>query len=89
MIRTEGLAMTVKGLAAMLHDRHGWVQRSGVELALQGSIFDVVGSYDIVAMWQARLAHLGVTTGDDGGWRLWRTLLFSSGQHVADLRVLR
>jgi hypothetical protein len=49
MIRTEGLATTVKGLAAVLHGRHDWVHRSGVEPALQGSIFDVVGSYGIVA----------------------------------------
>jgi hypothetical protein len=68
MIRTEGLATTVKGLAAVLHGQHGWVHRSGVEPALQGSIFDVVGSYSIVAMWRARLAHLGVTmvAGDCG-----------------------
>jgi hypothetical protein len=36
-------------------------------MALQTSVFDEVFTYGIEAAWQTYFAHLGMTTGNDGG----------------------
>jgi hypothetical protein len=36
---------------------------------LRASVFDKIFTYGIVMTRQTYLAYLGMTTGDDGGWR--------------------